>query len=270
MQPLSDRVISVVTFNFWNLSEPWPARLDVARRDLAAIAPDVVALQEIVRAEAYELDQARALASGLGMPYVAHAQVPGGPYPFGNAIVSRFPLDDITVLPLPREGTDENRSLLLARVRLPWGTFPMATTHLNWKLDEGHVRVAQVRFVVEQLTRFTCNDDLPAVLAGDFNAEPDSDEIRYLRGQTGAQGPCVYFNDCFATAGDGSPGHTFCARNPYAAVSREPDRRLDYIFVRGPDHRLRGVPLEARVCLDEPRQGVWASDHFAVFARIEL
>jgi hypothetical protein len=28
---------------------------------------------------------------------------------------------------------------------------------------------------------------------GDFNAEPDSDEIRFLRGLTGFGGPCVYF-----------------------------------------------------------------------------
>ena len=270
MQRLSDRVVSVATLNLWNLADPAAERLDVARRGLHPLAPDVLMLQEAVRVTDYDIDQARDLAASLGLPHVVQAHAPGGPYPFGNAIASRFVLDDATVLLLPREGTDENRTLLLARARTPWGPLPVATTHLNWKLDEGHVRVAQVRFVVERLTAFTREGDLPAVLAGDFNAEPDSDEVRYLRGRTGLGGPCVYFNDCFAAAGDGSPGDTFCARNPNAAASREPDRRIDYVFVRGPNDRLQGVPLEARVCLDEPVEGVWASDHFAVFARIEL
>jgi hypothetical protein len=120
------------------------------------------------------------------------------------------------------------------------------------------------------LARLTTRVIGEAFGAGDLNAETDSDEIRYLRGYTGLGGECVFFNDCFAAAGDGSPGHTFCARNPGAAASREPDRRIDYVFVRGPNDRLQGVPLEARVCLDEPVDGVWASDHFAVFSRIEL
>lgn len=270
MQALSDRVVSVATLNLWNLADPAALRLAVARRGLAALGLDVLMLQESVRVAEYGIDQARELAEGLGLPHVAQAHVPAGPYPFGNAIASRFPLVDAVVLPLPREGTEENRSLLLARAETPWGTLPLATTHLNWRLDEGHVRVAQVRFVVDRLTAFTRAGDLPAIVAGDFNAVPESDEIRYLRGLTGLGGPCVHFNDCFAAAGDGGPGHTFAARNPNAASSREPDRRLDYVFVRGPNDRLQGVPLEARVCLDEPQEGVWASDHFAVFARVEL
>jgi endonuclease/exonuclease/phosphatase family metal-dependent hydrolase len=269
MQALSDRVISVVTLNLWNRADPWPERLAVIRRELAALRPDIVAMQEDIRVEDYDVDQAREVVDALGF-HVVQGQVPGGPYLFGNAIASRFPLRDVTVRPLPREGTDENRCLVLARADTPFGPLPLATTHLNWKLDEGHVRVAQVRYVVEHLTAFTRDDDLPAILAGDFNAEPDSDEIRYLRGRTGLGGPCVYFNDCFAAAGDGSPGHTFAARNPQAALSREPDRRLDYVFVRGPNDRLQGVPLEARVCFDQPHDGVWASDHFGVFTRIEL
>jgi endonuclease/exonuclease/phosphatase family metal-dependent hydrolase len=270
MQALTDRVVSVATLNLWNLADPWPARLAVIRAELARLRPDVLLLQECVRVADFDVDQARDVTEGLGHPHVLQANVPGGPYPFGNAITSRFPLDDTAVVTLPREGTDDGRCLLLARARTPWGPLPIACTHLNWKLDEGHVRVAQTRFVVERLTAFTRDDDLPALLGGDFNAEPDSDEVRYLRGRTGLGGPCVYFNDCFAAAGDGSPGHTFCGRNPYGAASREPDRRIDYVFVRGPNDRLQGVPLEARVCFDEPTDDVWASDHYGVFTRIEL
>ena len=47
-----------------------------------------------------------------------------------------------------------------------------------------------------------------------------------------------------ACGGNGGPGFTFDRRNPNAARSHEPPRRIDYIFVRGPDRRLRGEPLD--------------------------
>jgi endonuclease/exonuclease/phosphatase family metal-dependent hydrolase len=106
-------------------------------------------------------------------------------------------------------------------------------------------------------------------VCGDFNAEPDSDEIRFMRGLTGLGGKCVYFADSFGIAGEG-PGFTFARRNPYAAQVREPNRRIDYIFVRGPDDRGRGEPLSARVCFDEPTHDVWPTDHFGVSATISV
>jgi endonuclease/exonuclease/phosphatase family metal-dependent hydrolase len=102
---------------------------------------------------------------------------------------------------------------------------------------------------------------------GDFNAEPDSDEMRYLRGLTGLGGPCVYFADAFHVAGEG-PGATFARRNPFAAPQREPDRRIDYVYVRGPDDAQRGEPTSARVCFDAAHEGTFPSDHFGVVATI--
>ena len=111
----------------WNRAAPWPERLAVIRRELAALRPDVVALQEAVRVEDYDVDQAREVVATTGL-HVVQGQTPGGPYLFGNALASRFPLRDLTVLPLPREGTDENRCLVLARADPPWGPRPLATT----------------------------------------------------------------------------------------------------------------------------------------------
>jgi endonuclease/exonuclease/phosphatase family metal-dependent hydrolase len=111
-------------------------------------------------------------------------------------------------------------------------------------------------------------DGFPPVLVGDFNAEPDSDEMRFMRGLASLGGECVYFADAFLVAGDGSKGATFCRRNPFAAIAREPDRRLDYVYVRGPDARGRGEPIAAKVCMDEPIGGVFPTDHFGVVATI--
>ena len=49
-------------------------------------------------------------------------------------------------------------------------------------------------------------------------------------------------------------------------VRQEQSRRIDYIFVRCDEH---GPTLPIAACslaFDEPRNGVWASDHFGLVA----
>lgn len=261
----SPRAIRVLTLNIWNRGDPWDERLRVIRAGLAAVRPDVVCLQEVLALP--DFDQARMIAEGTGY-HVAFGRDGDDHYLFGNAILSRWPVARTAVRPLPRGGTVENRAVTFASLATPFGSLPVFTTHLNWRLDQGHVRVQQVRDLVAFIDRETDGGELPAVLAGDFNAEPDSDEVRYLRGLTGLGGECVYFCDCWAAAGDGSAGATFVRRNPYAGTGHEPDRRIDYVFVRGPNDRLEGVALECRLAFDEPVEGVWASDHLGVLATI--
>jgi endonuclease/exonuclease/phosphatase family metal-dependent hydrolase len=81
-------------------------------------------------------------------------------------------------------------------------------------------------------------------------------------------GRSAYFQDAFAIAGDGSPGFTYARSNPFAATLREPDRRIDYVFVRGRDDRFRGEPLEASVCFDKAVDGTFPSDHYGVIATL--
>ena len=130
-----------------------------------------------------------------------------------------------------------------------------------------------MRALADQVAQLAPIDLPPPIVLGDFNADPDSDEMRFLRGLTALGGASVFFADCWlATGGDdpaAGPGHTYARRNPYALRSREPSRRIDYIFVRGPDRSLRGEPLAAQVALDQPTAGVWPSDHFAVVADIQ-
>jgi len=128
-----------------------------------------------------------------------------------------------------------------------------------------------MRALTDAVARLAPTSGFPPVVVGDFNAEPDSDEIRFMRGLTGLGGDCVYFADAFAIGGDGSSGTTFSRKNPFAEPLREPDRRIDYVFVRGPDDAMRGEPTEARVCFDGAHPdagGTFPSDHFGVVATI--
>jgi len=256
---------NVATFNLWNRCGPWDARLLAIRSELGILNPDILALQEVVQIDGF--DQGELLANE-SLKHLAFGKNDHSDYPMGNAVLSRWPIVRREVFPIPTGGTSEHRSLLFVEVDAPFGRVPVFTTHLNWRLDEGHVREEQIRFVVDVITSRVAPNEFPPLLLGDMNAEPDADEMRFLRGLTRLGGKSTYFADCFSIAGDGSPGATFSRRNPFAAPLREPDRRIDYIFVRGPDEGGRGEPLRASLCFHEPYRDVFPSDHFGVRATI--
>ncbi|MDB4943745.1 MAG: putative secreted protein [Labilithrix sp.] len=261
------RAFRVATLNIWNRLGPWEERLVAIRAGVRALGADVLALQEVLRFPA--LDQAALVADGLGYEVAWGMASENHGFPFGNAILSRWPVARTEVVPLPTGATDETRSVVFAELDSPFGRVPVFCTHLNWKLHHGHVRQLQVKALAAAVARLAPEGGFPPIVMGDFNAEPDSDEIRYLRGLTSLGGESVYFADAFAVAaadGEGT-GATFSKRNAFAEPLREPDRRIDYIFVR-PDEGLRGEPREARVCFDAPHGGVFPSDHFGVTALV--
>jgi endonuclease/exonuclease/phosphatase family metal-dependent hydrolase len=157
--------------------------------------------------------------------------------------------------------------LVFAEIDAPFGALPFFVTHLSWRFEEGNVREAQVKAITAHMHDLCPpGTGFPPIVAGDFNASPDADEMRYMRGLCSLGGKRVYFADAFGLAGRGE-GATFSPRNPFASDLPEPDRRIDYIFVRG-DERGRGEPISAHVSFDRPYRGVHASDHYGVSATL--
>lgn len=260
-------VLRVVTLNIWNRLGPWDERLAVIRERLRELDPDLIGLQEVIDVQGRT--QADEIAEGLGYHTAfGLASSYGGGITLGNAVMSRWPIHASRVFPLPTCGTDERRSLVMAEISSPHGKIPFFVTHLNWKQHEGIVRENQVLEVAERIKAEAPIDGLPPILVGDFNAAPEATEVRFLKGLQSIQGKSIYFADCFEQCGHG-PGVTFDGvRNLYAAQYNEFPRRIDYIFVRGPDREGRGKPRSAKVAFDEPINGVFATDHFGVFAEI--
>lgn len=261
--------LRVLTLNIWNRQGPWEARLDLIRRGLRELAPDVVGLQEVLSFEGRSL--ADTIGEGLGYHAAfGMAHDLGGGVLFGNAALSRWPITRSQVFPLPAGESEENRSILLSEIASPHGKLPFFVTHLNWKFHHGAVREAQVAVVAETVMREAPMEGLPPIVVGDFNAQPEATEIRFMKGLHALNQKSVYFADAFDQAGQG-PGYTFDpVRNPFAAITHEYPRRIDYIFVRGPDKRVRGKPLAAKVVFDEVEGGVAASDHYGVYAEISI
>jgi endonuclease/exonuclease/phosphatase family metal-dependent hydrolase len=282
---MSRKPLRVVTLNLWNRSGPWPERLSLIRRELEALDADVVGLQEVMRLVnpgtyeplSPEHDQAAEIATGLGyeIAYAPAADYGNGLF-MGNAVLSRFPILETRAERLPDAGSGEGRSLLYALLAAEAGRLPMFVTHFNWRLDHGYVRLEQAIFVAARIEALAPVRPgyLPPILVGDLNAGPEADEIRYLSGHSVQRGKSVCFADAWVYGGDGTPGYTFDRKNDYACKNREPPRRIDYIFVRGPDAELRGEPLRTKVVFATPEPGpsgaVWPSDHFGLFSEIAI
>ena len=113
---------------------------------------------------------------------------------------------------------------------------------------------------------FRLLEDMPVILCGDFNAEPDSDEIRFLCSLTSLEGRTAYYQDAWRAVGQG-PGLTQDWRsNELAASMNVHPKRIDYVFV-GDTFRRRdgaGRVLRASLAFHEPLTGIGASDHFGV------
>lgn len=285
--------IRIATLNIWNRSGPWAARLPLIRRELELLRVDVIGLQEVLRqappgqspdglwrvpARATDdgsHDQATLIGAGL-LEYAGYARAMdyGNGLGFGNALLSRFPISQHAAFELPGRETGEVRALLYAVVEHPAGKLPVFVTHLNWKLHHASVRVRQVRFICDKIKELEPIDEgrLPPVLMGDMNADPDSDEMRYLRGLATLDGKSVYFADSWVYGSDGTAGHTFDRRNRFAAIAHEPPRRIDYIYVRGPDSKLRGEPLSTKLAFAAHAPGpdgdVFPSDHFGLVTEL--
>lgn len=260
------RTFRAATLNIWSRFGPWEERLVAIREGLRTIAPDVIGMQEVLRCDG--LDQCALVSEGLGYHVAWGEASENHGFPVGNAILSKWPILRSENIRLPDGGSDETRCLVFAELDSPFGKIPFFCTHLNWKLHHGHVRQLQVKAIAQAVADRAPIGQFPPILVGDFNAEPDSDEMRYLRGLTALGEKCVYFADAFLVSGDGTPGVTFSKKNTFAEPLREPERRIDYVYVRGPDDSQRGEPKDTHVCFDEPYNGVFPSDHFGVISTV--
>ena len=263
---MSDDRLRVLSWNLWWRFGPWEERLPAIVASIERLDADLIALQEVWVADG--TSSAHVIAEALGYHVeVAHRLELDG-VGFGNAVVSRWPIARAAVRPLPSAGgTDEQRLALLAEVEAPNAPVQIISTHLNWRHDESAVRQAQVRelcaFIAAERPR-----SYPPILCGDFNAEPDSDEVRMLTGLVAVPVPGLVFRDAWTSPGVEGTGCTWVDANPFAAAEHEQERRIDYVFTGWRRNDGRGAPLSCQVVGDVPVQGVWPSDHLGVLAEL--
>ena len=270
--PLIETRVRIATWNLWGRYGPWEQRLPAILATLRKVDADILALQEVweddERSQTHEI--ARVLGYRSAM-FVANLERDGARS--GNAILARWPVaqNEFRVLPRTageaRDDENEERLVLFAEVDGPRGPIQVFCAHLSWRDDHSAVRQAQVAEVCA-LVRSKRPRWFPAVLCGDLNSEPHSDEMRMLTGLAAVPVPGVVFRDAWVAAGNDGPGHTASNTNPFIAGLLDRDKRIDYVLVGTPKLGGAGHVLATRIFGDRPVDKMWPSDHFGVVAEL--
>ena len=264
-------VMRVMTWNLWWRFGDHEARWPGIVATIRDADPDVLCLQEVWSDE-HGADDADRLAVELGLYAARTEPVFWNGQSFGNAVLSRWPVERIADERLARAGGDLSyRRLLATVVTTPWGRWPIASTHLDHRFDASADRSAQLRQMMEFALDWRGDPtvDLPVIVGADLNALPDSDEVRMLTGRSPGV-PGIVFSDAWEQTGDdpaNQSGVTWLRANPASRDSAWPDRRLDYVLVSWPRPKPIGNPTRTWT-VGQPTAGndAWPSDHLGVVA----
>lgn len=265
-------MVRLATWNLWWRFGDWRARRPAIGTELRTLQADVIGLQEVWSSPktnfAEELAQAlnyQCVFAPSPLPQKWQNRIGDSSIAIGNAILSRWPIIQTTSIRLPAgEAADEGRMGVMARIGAPGGELPFFTAHLNSGWAQSTIRTQQLTTLGRSMLGQP-PAAYPPVLCGDFNADPDFDEIRALSGKRDALAPGLAMIDAWWLLNPRDAGWTWDRRNPHVALTSEPSCRIDYIFVGFPAAGRPGKPLAAGLFGDQPRDGVWPSDHFGVW-----
>jgi endonuclease/exonuclease/phosphatase family metal-dependent hydrolase len=244
--------LHVATLNILNLADRWPERLPLILSDMAALQPDLLALQEVV----YVMQQDRLIGAAGEGRYAAIRGWAGRPE-YGNSLLVREPL---VARDVDRIDLGFQRSAHRAIIDLPNGsTVLVAVTHLHHAAADAAERDGQASTLLDWLA---VGPDADATVAmGDFNADPA--EPAYARMVAAG------FRSAHAEVHGKEPSVTWPSglQAPAMDTDGEPDC-LDYIWLTG---AIRAT--EARLAFDRPHPDdptLYPSDHLGVSARLEV
>ena len=230
--------VRVLTYNIHH-GEGLDGKIDLERiaRIIKNSKADLVALQEVDRntKRSGGVDQAKELGRLTDMHYVFGKAIEyqGGEY--GQAILSRWPISSHKVHTLPQRPAREQRIALVSVVESPIRGLKFVSTHLDHQIEA--VRIEQAQALE---ANFDAARSLPSILAGDFNATPESETMKKL---------FQHWQD--AAASHAAP----------TIPSENPTRRIDYVLLR-PQGSWKVLGAEV---LDEPI----ASDHRPVLLALQ-
>lgn len=233
--------LNIMSFNTQHCKNYVTGRIDfdVMADAIRKCGADVIGLNEMRGAgvDPTYTAQVRTLARKLGYHYrfAPAIRLPQGPY--GNGLLSRFPIIAAKVIPIPDPDPKvpgrrhyESRCILKARIGAGEG-IDVLVTHFGLNPDEAENAVGTV---LRSLSPRRC------VLMGDFNLTPESPLLTPLRERL-------------------SDTARFFPAPLLSFPSDEPKRKIDYIFTT-PDLRIVSADIPAVV----------ASDHRPHTAVIEL
>ncbi len=244
--------LTVVTLNLWHDQHEWPKRLERIVSELRVLRPDVICLQEVLQHEGLP-NQAQTIADSLGCQLqFASVDPVGAPKRYGNAVLT--PHRVLTSKTVNLEPANDYRVAALVRFEWRGREIDAYSTHLHHTPEGGAIRATQIRHLLAWVDSTHGNG--PTVLAGDFNAELGTPEMKLVSAR---------YEDVFRAV------HPKATREESVTFNKRfgPDPgAIDHIFVGGA--RPLGVrPIASEVLFrNVAADSVWASDHFGVMARL--
>ncbi|WP_231956516.1 endonuclease/exonuclease/phosphatase family protein [Posidoniimonas polymericola] len=236
--------LRVMSYNIHH-GEGVDGKIDLSRiaRVINDARVDVVALQEVDSGveRTAGVDQPRELArlTGLAIVFGDNIAYQGGRY--GNAVLSRFPVEECVNHPLPSHYEGEQRGVMRVVLKTPdgWPAVRVLATHFDYR--QGSTERLDSAEVVNQLLRDTAPDARSlTLLVGDLNAQPGSPTLLRLAEQW--------------RSASAAPAPTFPVDHP--------TRQIDHVLV-GKSSRWQNESFEV---LAEPT----ASDHRPIVATLRF
>jgi endonuclease/exonuclease/phosphatase family metal-dependent hydrolase len=246
------RTLTVVTLNLWHDKQDWPHRQDLIVAELAVLKPDVIVLQEVLQDVALP-NQAGTLAQRLGYEYrFFSADPPAQARRYGNAILTRTPVEQTRETKL--QPLDDYRNAGWVRTTIAEKPVNLYATHLHHMPEGGAIRARQVASL--QAFMRSTQDDVPVVIAGDFNTPATTPELQPL---------LQFFADAYADAHPDLDVET-AAHTTLNAHLGHPATRIDHVLVQRDAFRV----VDARIILNQrDATGAWPSDHYGVWVKLE-
>ena len=171
--------ITVMTYNI-HAMRGMDKKLDAVRiaKVINEQDPDLVALQEVdmFTERSGKMDAMFILEKETGMKgvFMRTFDYQGGE--FGNAVLSKFPIVDQKLIPLPSREEYEPRLLMRIRVLLDNGdTLSFYNTHLDHHRQDSD-RPLQMQRIVDVIKE----DKYKTVFLGDLNCQPGSEPIEMI------------------------------------------------------------------------------------------
>jgi len=269
MQPYGEvleTTVRVASWNVWSRFGPWEEREPVLVAALSDLDADIVCFQE-----AWSVDDDTQTDRFMTKLNLEHG-VQFGEHEYlgiasGQAVLSRWPISESTSLKIDAVDKDgSGGGATFARIAGPRGPIDVVSLILEWRPDLSHVRSDQLTEIL-QWAKELSDPWHPLFICGDFNATPDSDELRALVGLGPVHVPEMVFYDAMTMRASGDTT-TWSERNPFAKIGLYPEKQLDHIFSHWPKAHGAGHPVAASIIGSDPVDGIFASDHFGVTAEL--
>jgi endonuclease/exonuclease/phosphatase family metal-dependent hydrolase len=269
--------VRVVVQNLWGRRGAWAERRSVLIAGLAALQPDLVVFNEAIKNQEYDqvLDL---LGPSWNVAHQSQREAASGEdveEGQGFSIASRWPIEAVHELDLhvtPRTAGFACGALVAEILAAePVGPLLLGYHNPNWQLPFAYERERQAVATAQFVEEIVSQRHLHMILAADLDADPESSSARFWCGRQSLCDKSVCYRDAWESIHPGELGHTFTPNNPLVVDRDWPFRRIDYLFVRCGEHG--GPTLAITSCqriFDEPRGGVWASDHFGLVADLTI